>query len=305
VRDVACHLCGRRRADEDRRDLGLGVEPRDGQLRQLPVEFAREREQVLDAGECILGGGGREVLGLVESGSLGELGVPAVLAGEQARGQRVVGDHREVAAFARRHDLVLDPALEQVPLDLGGHEPGQAALGRGLDGVVDLRGGTVGARDVAHLARPDQLVERAEGVLYRHGRVRGVLVVQVDVVDAEPAQAGVARLPDVVGRGTALRLAHRCAELRCDHGLVASARQCRAEDLLRLAGRVDVGGVEERDAVRECGVDDRARLIGVDPGAEVVAAQRDRRDDEIGSRQGRVLHVCGHRTPDAGTRMGR
>ena len=52
---------------------------------------------------------------------------------------------------------------------------------------------------VADLARPDQLAHRAPGVLHRHGAVHPVLVVQVDVVGAEPLQGRVTGLAHVLG----------------------------------------------------------------------------------------------------------
>ena len=45
----------------------------------------------------------------------------------------------------------------------------------------------------------DELRHRADRLLDRHAEVDAVLVVEVDVVDAEPLQRGLARLPHVLG----------------------------------------------------------------------------------------------------------
>ena len=65
-------------------------------------------------------------------------------------------------------------------------------------------------------------------------------------------------------------LAHRHAELGGQHDVVAAALERLADDLLRLAGRVDVGGVDEVDAGVQRAVDDADRVVvvGVAPGAE-------------------------------------
>ena len=84
---------------------------------------------------------------------------------------------------------------------------------------------------MAHLAGLDELGHRADGLLDRDGLVDAVLVVEIDVVDAEPLEARVAGLPDVVGvaaNAEALAvLAADVAELRREHDLVAAAAIAR------------------------------------------------------------------------------
>ena len=70
--------------------------------------------------------------------------------------------------------------------------------------------------------------------------------------------------------------------------LVASTTSLRlgaeglAQVLLGEALAVDVGGVEQRDAGVERGVDDRQGLVCVDATAEVVAPEADDRDGQTG-----------------------
>src|SRR5213080_3582276 len=58
-------------------------------------------------------------------------------------------------------------------------------------------------------------------------------------------------------------VAHRHVELRGEDNVVAAALEGLADDLLGLAGAIDVGGVDEVDAGVERGVDDPDRLVVV------------------------------------------
>ena len=96
-------------------------------------------------------------------------------------------------------------------------------------------------------------------------RVDAVLVVEVDVVDAEALQdaSHAARtysgLPLIPRASRVRRLAHD-AELRREHDLVAPARERAADELLVRERPVHVGGVEEVDAELERAMDRRDRL---------------------------------------------
>src|SRR5690606_17615894 len=92
-----------------------------------------------------------------------------------------------------------------------------------------------------------------------------VHLVEVDVVGAQAPQAVLAgphdpapRVAGPVGVGP-----HGPVELGGDHQVVAPAGDGLAQDLLGLAGRVDVGGVDEVDAGVEGGVDDGDRVVVV------------------------------------------
>ena len=77
------------------------------------------------------------------------------------------------------------------------------------------------------------------------------------------------------------RAVERLAELRREDDAVAPVAEDLADELLARAHGVDVGGVEERDARVERGVDHRARLREVGARAEVVAAESD--DGDLGA----------------------
>ena len=161
-----------------------------------------------------------------------------------------------------REDLVLEVAGEERVLGL--------QRGDRVHGVGPADGGRrgLGEPEVADLAGLHQLGHRADGLLDRDRLVDAVLVVEVDVVDAEPLQRGVAGRADVVGG--AVDADHGAvgeplvAELGGELDLVAPAGDRLADELLVGEGAVHVGGVEEGHAEVERPVDGvgAALLVG-------------------------------------------
>ena len=142
-------------------------------------------------------------------------------------------------------------------------------------GAADGCGAGLGQADEADLALSDQLGQGADGVLDGRVRVDPVLVVQVDVVGAEPLQGTLDRDADVrraaiedAGAATGVRDE---AELRRQHDLVAAALDGPADEFLVAEGAVDFGGVEVRDAQVHRPVDGANRL-GVAAFPDVVVA---------------------------------
>ncbi len=180
------------------------------------------------------------------------------------------------------------------------------ALGHPL-GLDDFVGGEGGAAEVADLAGPHQVGQRSQG-LVDIGLGRGAVdLIEVDVVDAEPAQAVVARGHDPAPR-VPLRvgvLAHLAVHLRGeDHPVPLGLRQRLPDDLLGLAERVDVGGVDEVDAGVEGGVDDAdgVVVVGVAEGPEHHRPEAEWADFEAGSSECAVFHPVesSHGPVDAG-----
>ena len=70
-----------------------------------------------------------------------------------------------------------------------------------MDGVgaTDRRRRGLAEPEVAHLPFLHELGHRADGLLDGDLGVDAVLVVQVDMVDAEACEGGIARLADVLG----------------------------------------------------------------------------------------------------------
>ncbi len=137
-------------------------------------------------------------------------------------------------------------------------------------------------------------MHRAERLGQRRHAVGPVVVVEVDAVGAKPLERRGDRVMDVLPRSAPL---HPVPELRREDDPVAPTFEQLAEEALAVAAAVDVGSVEEVDADFERGIDDLACSREVDPPAEVVAAEADARDLEVGiAAAGRASRPC-HETP--------
>ena len=124
-----------------------------------------------------------------------------------------------------------------------------------------------GQAEVADLAGADEIGHRADRLLDRRRAVDAMLVVEIDVIDAEALQRRVARLAHVVGlpadaEERAVVAAH-VAELRRQHDLVAAVADGAADQLLVRERAVHVGRVEKVAAEVERAMDrgDRLRVI--------------------------------------------
>ena len=150
---------------------------------------------------------------------------------------------------------------------------------------------------MAHLARPYQVAHGADGLLDRHGAVHPMLVVQVDVVGAEPLERRVARSLHVVGPAVHAEplplFVALVAELGGEHDLVAPAANGRAHQPLVGERPVHVGRIEEGDAEIESAVDGGDRLGVIPAGVELGhshAAEAEGGDDEIGGTEAARVH---------------
>ncbi len=111
-----------------------------------------------------------------------------------------------------------------------------------------------------------------------------MVLVEVDHVRLQPAEGRLERTEDVRTRPSALgAVAHRLPPLGREDDAAAASLQSTSDELLApTLAAVGVGGVEERDARVDRGVDDRERLLLADPAAEVVAAEPRRRETSSG-----------------------
>jgi hypothetical protein len=117
---------------------------------------------------------------------------------------------------------------------------------------------------VPDLALGHQLGQRAHGVLDRRVGIDPVLVVQVNVVGAEPLERALHGRADV-GRAAvemprALARVRDHAELGGQHDLVALAPQRLPDQFLVPERTVDLGRVDERDAQLDRPMDGADRL---------------------------------------------
>ena len=150
---------------------------------------------------------------------------------------------------------------------------------------------------MADLARRDQLRHRADRFLDRRRRVDAVLVVEVDVIDSQPLQRGLAGGVDVLGAAVdraPRRLARGDldAELGGEKDLLAPARDRGADKHLIGVGAVHVRGVEERAAEVQGARDRRRRFVvvtGSVEGRHPHAAESERGDGgSVGSKRARL-----------------
>src|SRR5438132_306523 len=152
-------------------------------------------------------------------------GVAAVFAGQQPIGERRERDQPEPVRLDDRHQLIVEFTLQQIVALLARDIAFEAEMDRGPLRLDDLPGRQGRAADVAHLALPHEIVERAQGLLDRRLRIGDVLPVEVEIVGVEAFEAGLDRAHDVVPRGALqpARAVHRPGEFAGQHHLVAPA----------------------------------------------------------------------------------
>ena len=209
------------------------------------------------------GDGGTEVAGGERRGRVDG-------SGEEALAERAVGDEADAELGEDGDDVVLPVAPPQRVLALDG--------GDGMHGVgpADRVGGCFGEPEVSDLPGVDELLDRPGDVLDRHIRVDAVLVVEVDVVGAQPAQrtldgAADARRIAAQATGQDTVLLERKPELGGDDNLVAVRLEGLTDDVLVGERPVHLGGVEERDAELD-GTSDDGDAVGSFGGRGVVGA---------------------------------
>jgi hypothetical protein len=193
---------------------------------------------------------------------------------------RAVGDDADAVGLGHRQDLDLGLALHQAVHRLGDLQARPVVPLLEIDRALGLPRRPVADRGVDHLARAHQVLEPAHRFLDRRQRVVAMQEQHIDAIGLQPLEAGLDRLDDMAPRGAA------CVEVGADlgvdlggeHKVVAMALHQPAEDLLRNALVVLVGGVEEVDAGVAAGFVHRrgGHLVG-------VAAERHGAEAELGN----------------------
>ena len=198
--------------------------------------------------------------------------------GEQAPSERRVGDEGDPELAAHREGVLRRLPVQERVLHL--------QRGDRMDGVRPAEGGRrrLAEPERADLALLAQPRHGADGLLDRDLRVHAVLIVEVDRVDSEPFQAGLAGAPDVGGAPVdevagAVRAPH-LAELGGENDAMPAAGERPPDELLVVPPPVHVGGVQEVDPEIEGAVDHRdgsgVVALSVGPGHR-HAAESDRR----------------------------
>ena len=189
-------------------------------------------------------------------------GVAAELTPQQAEVQRAPRHQADALVEPHRHHLVLDVARQQRVVDLLRDVARKRVALGGRQRLHHVPRRMIRAADVADLPLADEIVERAQRLLDRDELIGLVAHVDVEVVGAQPAQAPLAALDDVLARQAdvvdALADAHE--HLGHDDELLALAFERLAENLLGAAERIHVGGVDHRDARLAADVEHPRRL---------------------------------------------
>ncbi len=168
-------------------------------------------------------------------------------AGEEAAAEGRVGDEADAELAADRDDFGFGVAL---PKGVFGLESGD---GVNFVGASDGGGGGFRKAEVFNLASFDELGHGADGVFDRGVGIDAVLVVEIDVIEAEALERSIAGLADVLGlardapEGGVFSFAE-IGELGGEKDFVAAGLDGVADQLFVVAHAVDVGGVEEGDA---------------------------------------------------------
>jgi hypothetical protein len=128
-----------------------------------------------------------------------------------------------------------------------------------------LPGAEVARPGIEDLSLADEVVQGAEGLLQSGLLVEAVEDIQVIRSGLQPPEAGLNSLHHVAARESpGVDVAARLAgDLGRDDQLVAAASDKLAQDLLRLAARVDVGAIEAVDAGVPAAAEDRRGLLPV------------------------------------------
>ena len=118
-------------------------------------------------------------------------------------------------------------------------------------------------------------------------------LVEVNVVGAQPAQARLDLGHDVIAAVAPVvgAVVHLSPDFGRQHHPIAVPGHCLPQQLLAAPETVGVGCVEEVDAHVEGRADQPLRLVGVEQGAKVGAAQTEPRHFDPGRSQIHILHA--------------
>jgi hypothetical protein len=280
----------------DGNDPGLlGEEPGEGDLGAggffLVGDFAQGFDDVLVG----FAGFGLKARDGVADVVAGEGGFLVDGAGEEAFAEGAEGDEADAELFKGGEDVLLRLAPPEGVLALEG--------GDGLDGVgaADGGGGGFGHAEVLDFTFLDKLFDGSGGLFDGNFEVDAVLVEEVEGVDLEALEAGLGDLADVLRAAVegvpfaAVVGVGFEAELGGDDDFSAEGGQGFADELLVDEWAVDLGSVEEGDALLDGGADDLDGFVlfrgGAEAEAEAHAAEADGGDFETVFSQGACLHL--------------
>src|SRR6266849_10637214 len=215
------------------------------------------------------------------------------LAGKKASSKRAVGDEADAEFAAGCEDFLFRIARPKRILCL------QRSYGMHLRGAAQSVDPGFRQADMSNLALLDQFCQGANRLFNRRIGIDAMLVIEVDVLDAQPLQTSFAGLLHVVGLAAdtadvgIARIADN-SELCGQHDLVALALDRSSDELFVLVGPVDVGGIEEGDAEFEGAMNGRDRFGVIASGVELRhahAAEAEGGNFETGTSKSADFHT--------------
>jgi hypothetical protein len=160
----------------------------------------------------------------------------AILAGEEARGQRVIGDDPDLLALAEFGEITLElRAGVEIVFRLDDIIAPDACLLRCIEGRLKLFGIEVGTADRANLALVLQPGEGGKALLVIRFRIRPMGEIEIDIVGLQAAQRILDRLRNAARTQPPALATEIGADLGDDDGILAldaTALQPVADDRL-------------------------------------------------------------------------
>src|SRR5438552_12612650 len=139
--------------------------------------------------------------------------------------------------------------MQQAVFVLNADEVRVSQTVRGRFGFAQLLRREIRAADRPHLPGAHELVERAKSLRDWYFGIGDVLLVEIDVVSAQPLQTRLECPSYVLGTRAFTLTGNLQPELCRDHHLRSPARQKPSDQLLAAAVGVGVSRVEQIDAV--------------------------------------------------------
>src|SRR5581483_3552899 len=214
------------------------------------------------------------------------------LTGQKTAAERAIGDEANAQLANCGEEIVFRIARPQRVFGLEG--------GDGMYAVGAANGCRGGFRQtqVANLALPDEIGHGADGLLNRRFGIDAVLVIEIDEIDVQALERGIAACPDVFGAAVdtqefSIRRA-LVAELGRQHNLITTSLNSLAYQDLILERAVHVGGIEEIDAAveREVNGGDGFGIVGrAIELRHAHASETQARDFQAETAQGNLVHT--------------
>src|SRR6516225_4385042 len=160
--------------------------------------------------------------------------------------------------------------------------------------VRDMPGLDVGEGPRADLAVADQVTEGGDRLLPGRVGIDAMDVIDIDAVGLQPLATGVYRLHEMAPRQAAIGYMwpHLLRDLGCQHPTLALGPNGRSDHALRASLSIDIGRIDEVDAVVDGMVDDAPRFVRIGGPAEHHGAEADLRDLDPAGTQHPIAHLC-------------